>query len=99
MTGTIPRLLRLSEVAQQLGVPLHSFYDNSHALKASGFPVPVPGTGKRYDPGAIKAWLDRQGRPNSSATEAPDDTTAANDDDVAAWQATLDARSAGLAGK
>lgn len=54
-------LLPLAAVALKLGVSRERFYKRWKAMVAEhGFPPPVPGCGKRWDPVAIRRWLDAQ---------------------------------------
>lgn len=79
-------LINTAEVAELLGMTVHTFYRRRAQLHRVGFPNPVPGMGIRYDPLAIQAWLARQR--TASATPAPPPMQ----DDVAGWQGELDRR-------
>lgn len=86
-----PQLLTLSDVAGRLGVPLHTLYRNMSSLRACGFPRPVPGCGRRYDPEAVATWLARQRpQPEAVPSEPPAETPAVTD--IAGWQAELSRR-------
>lgn len=57
------RLLTTTEVAARLAPgckdPLAWFYRHRRDLvERHGFPPPVPGCGRRWDPAALDAWLD-----------------------------------------
>jgi hypothetical protein len=64
-----PPCLRVAQVAQLLGLPnSRSFAARRRRLEEAGFPPPLPGLGKVWDPLAIDAWRRRQpGAPPSSA--------------------------------
>lgn len=91
----LPRLLTLREIAAQIGVPLSTFYRQSFERTASGFPLPVPGSGGRYLASAVQAWLAQTSGVEQVAENAAINTTPSNDD-VAAWQAKLDQRAEAL---
>lgn len=84
-------LLTFPEVAERLGVPLNSLYRNHRVLREEhGFPAPVPGLGRRWDPQAIENWLATQrGEPVPIGQLLPPDTTTA---EVFDWQQELDRR-------
>ena len=87
-----PQVLTCSQVAQLLNMKLPTFYPRQRSLiEVHGFPPPVPGLGRRWDPQAIAAWIARQ----SGTTAAP--TPAANEDDD--WAAKLDGRAAAFSGR
>jgi predicted DNA-binding transcriptional regulator AlpA len=96
--ASFPALLTLTQIAAQLGVPVSALYRNMSGLRACGFPRPVAGCGRRYDPEAIAAWLARQRTAPSVPSplegegkgEAPPAAPAA--DDIPGWQAELDRR-------
>ena len=91
----LPRLLKLSELAREIGVPVGTLRRHALQRDLTNFPLPVPGTGNRFLPEAIAAWMrEMSGLP--SATPAPQPDTAANDDSIAAWQKTLDERARGM---
>lgn len=53
-------LLTQRQVAEWLGHSLDWFRRHRARLTAEqGFPAPVPGLGRRWDPAAITAWLAR----------------------------------------
>jgi len=53
-------LLKHGQVAQLLGHSADWFSRHRAQLEAQGFPRPVPGCGRRWDPAAIEAWLAAQ---------------------------------------
>jgi hypothetical protein len=92
MTG-IPYLLRAREVANLMGVPFKTLQRQLPKLQAEhGFPRPLPGLGRRYDPGAIVAWLNRMAVAGERPAGAPDPDAAASPGDLAGWQDELDRR-------
>jgi hypothetical protein len=72
-----------AEVAAALGHSVQWFYQRARALRAAGFPQPLPIV-RRYDPAAVRAWIDRQQpQPTVSSSQTAD-----------AWAAELDRRAA-----
>lgn len=66
------QLLALAEVAAALGFSRERFYKRWKAMvRDHGFPAPVPGCGKRWDPVAIRCWLDRQLEPAAADPADP----------------------------
>jgi predicted DNA-binding transcriptional regulator AlpA len=87
----LPRLLTLSDIAAQLGVSLPALYRRMSLLRAQGFPRPLPGLGRRYDPAAVAAWIARASAP------VPPAPLATAPDAIEPWQAELDRRAAAMA--
>lgn len=56
--GNNRELMDTRAIAKALGVKLHQLYKKRQVLSAHGFPDPVPGFGKKWDPAAIDRWLD-----------------------------------------
>jgi predicted DNA-binding transcriptional regulator AlpA len=93
-------LIDAGTVAQLLGITRSRFIRNRDRLvREAGFPQSVNNL-HRWDPQAIARWVARQSgeamsfggvAERASATQAD-----ASADEVAAWQAELDARAAGL---
>lgn len=84
--SVVARLLSAQEVAALLHRQMNWFYKHRRRLEALGFPRPVPGMGRRWDPVAIRHWLDKQAglAPASPAGDDPN------------WGRRLDARLAAL---
>lgn len=80
-------LLDAAGVAQKLRHSRDWFYRQYPGLLQRGFPEPVPGMGRRWDPAAINAWLDQQANPGPPR-KAPDEL-----------DQLLERRAARLAGK
>lgn len=55
MGGTVPKILKLVDVAKHLGVPKRTLYD---MIKSGRFPVdPIPGTKpRRWNFEDVEAW-------------------------------------------
>jgi len=91
--SSFPQLLTLTQIAAQLGVPLSALYRNVGSMRACGFPRPVAGCGRRYDPEAIAQWLARQRtNPSSLPEEEAEQPPAPAADNIPGWQAELDRR-------
>jgi hypothetical protein len=61
------RLWHAHQVAEALGLTPGAFSARRRRLEEEhGFPPPVAGVGRRWDPAAIEAWLDAQ-RPRKLA--------------------------------
>jgi len=69
------------------------FWRHRAGLEALGFPPPVPGIARRWDPVAIHAWLDSQ-VPAHLRPYLPGPAAAAGGDD---WETKLDAAARDLA--
>jgi predicted DNA-binding transcriptional regulator AlpA len=92
----IPRLLTVQDMAQALGVSMSAMYRALPVLADAGFPQPLPGLGKRWDPEAVAAWL--ASRRTAPPAPPPAPPAAAPEDDIATWQRLLDGRAADIAG-
>ena len=85
-----PLTWSLPQAAEALGLTVPGFCRRRAQLEASGFPRPLPGLRRRYDPLAIQGWLARlRGEPAHSVTP--------EDHGDAALQAELDRRALTLA--
>ena len=64
-------LWQAAQVAQRLGISPAAFAQRRRRLEDAGFPPPVPGLCRRWNPAAIEAWLDQQagGIPNSQLVD------------------------------
>lgn len=52
------RLWQAAQVAERLAMTPGAFCQRRRRLEAEhGFPAPVPGLGRRWNPAAIEAWL------------------------------------------
>ena len=80
-------LLTAAQVADYLGITLARFRRARRALRAAGFPEPLPGLGNLWSPTQIDAWLDH---PAPTPRPEPADVPAAA---ITNWQAELDRRS------
>jgi len=57
-----------AQVAERLAMSPAAFAARRRRLEEDhGFPPPVPGLGRRWDPQAIEAWLARQDRQESAS--------------------------------
>ena len=94
--STFLPLITLADIAEQLGVSLQTFYRNMSSLRACGFPRPVPGCGRRYDPQAVADWLARQRPANVDTAEPPTVVPPPGNlpapEDIAGWQSELTRR-------
>jgi hypothetical protein len=69
------RLWQAAQVADRLAMTPAAFNARRRRLEADhGFPPPVPGLGRRWNPAAIEAWLAAQagGQPDQQAPSAED---------------------------
>lgn len=69
------QLLTAPRVAAALGYRHGWFVRHRARLEAEhGFPAPIDGCGRRWDPAAIEDWLDAQRRKAAPAPEAAAET-------------------------
>jgi hypothetical protein len=69
------RLWQAAQVADRLAMTPAAFNARRRRLEADhGFPPPVPGLGRRWNPAAIEGWLASQGGglPDHQAPSAED---------------------------
>jgi hypothetical protein len=69
------RLWQAAQVADRLAMTPAAFCARRRRLEEDhGFPPPVPGLGRRWNPAAIEAWLAQQagGMPAQDAPSAED---------------------------
>lgn len=87
--------LTLAQVAKRFGKSRIWMYRHMRDLAANhGFPPPIPGFGRVWDPRAIEAWLEAQRAPKPPIAAAPDAAAVAPELD---WAEILDQRAAALA--
>jgi len=84
----------LQQAADALGLTVDGFCRRRARLEAGGFPRPLPGLRRRYDPLAIEGWLARL---RGSANAPPDAAAPPEPGSDAAFQAELDRRALSLA--
>ena len=87
-----PLTWALSQAADALGLTVPGFCRRRARLEAAGFPRPLPGLRRRYDPLAIQGWLARLRGDDPATPEA-----APPFDSDAALKAELDRRALTLA--
>ncbi len=91
-------LLNMAEVARKLGRSVEWFYRNRRRLEREhGFPASIAGLGKRWDPAAIDAWLDRQMAPELRRARAAPGSADGEPGEIIDWEHELGRRARRIA--